>query len=514
MSVPRIVSVLLAAGLALAGLAGAGCSRAPEGGGPPEDNPLVVTQVPATTPLPYELDRLAPLDRYPLGSRIVLVEPALGGASVQPLSAGLAAAGAPAVAPDAETIVFAGLRAEGSNWAIYEATPRRTPRLLVDTGTDCLDPAFLAAGKLVFSCASGDGETPAAARTWSLYTADPRGGSASLQRITFGPGSAFDPTPLQDGRVLFSLGRRRSGGTLPGDAALFTVNPDGTLLEPYHDAHRPGAWYRARQADGAVVSLLAGTEQPKVQLARLGAEDPEGRTPETVSLHTEASALSPGASGAGPVAVRATAAEPLAGGGLLVAGYAGPAGAPGTAAIYRREPGARLLRVAFDSEAWHEVEAVALAPRPAPRGQPSRVDLDSGTGTLLCLDARRSDGVLGPPPDAPAAVRVVVEALVATGSLPGLAPGAPAAADTALASLGSAPVEADGSFYLEIPADLAVRLRTFAAGDRPIAASGWFWVRPGENRMCFGCHEPRTTAPVNRPILAISREPSRLDGAQ
>jgi hypothetical protein len=31
------------------------------------------------------------------------------------------------------------------------------------------------------------------------------------------------------------------------------------------------------------------------------------------------------------------------------------------------------------------------------------------------------------------------------------------------------------------------------------------WVRPGEQRGCIGCHEPRGRAPENRAILAFDQ---------
>ena len=58
---------------------------------------------------------------------------------------------------------------------------------------------------------------------------------------------------------------------------------------------------------------------------------------------------------------------------------------------------------------------------------------------------------------------------------------------------------ADGSVFLEVPADTPLRLRTLDEQGRAVIDSGgWVWVRPAEKRGCIGCHEDRERAPANR----------------
>jgi len=76
---------------------------------------------------------------------------------------------------------------------------------------------------------------------------------------------------------------------------------------------------------------------------------------------------------------------------------------------------------------------------------------------------------------------------------------------------GEVKVEVDGSFFVELPADMPFRLETLDAEGRTIRGpSDWLWVRPGEHRGCIGCHEPRGMAPPNRVPLAVERTASRL----
>jgi hypothetical protein len=76
---------------------------------------------------------------------------------------------------------------------------------------------------------------------------------------------------------------------------------------------------------------------------------------------------------------------------------------------------------------------------------------------------------------------------------------------------GEVKVEVDGSFFVELPADMPFRLEILDAEGRTIRGpSDWLWVRPGEHRGCIGCHEPRGMAPPNRVPLAVERPASVL----
>jgi mono/diheme cytochrome c family protein len=64
--------------------------------------------------------------------------------------------------------------------------------------------------------------------------------------------------------------------------------------------------------------------------------------------------------------------------------------------------------------------------------------------------------------------------------------------------LGYAPIEPDGSFKLEVPADIPLALSVIDADGRAIQThTNWIQVRPGERRTCDGCHSPRRGAALN-----------------
>lgn len=484
-SAPVFIGVVYALGLC------AGCNLLPASERPGDGFGLVVTQVPATDNA--RGDRLSLNERYPTGSRIILV-PADGDIDdARILSGDLAAAGAPDVAPAADSILFMGRRTADSAWAIFVVATRGSrPRKIVTWDRDCADPAHLAGDRLVFTCADGsEGRPVDSAPSFSLYVADRS--TSEIERITFGPGSAFDPTPLQDGRILFSMSRKPvSGRREAASTALFTINPDGSLLEPFHGSHlEPGFRLRSRQTpDGGAIFVAADEAWSDPRVETLDARHPQA--PGT-RLRM---ALPIGYAGTSGASVIPGAAEPLPDGGTVVAARpyrTTDEGMDGSWGIFLLPFGEQRLEPLLDTPDWDEVEAIPLIPTPAPKGRPSALDHNLSTGMLLCYDALRSDGTVGPAPGAPRPARVGVQTL-----------------ESSAVDLGSSAIEADGSFFLEVPADVPIRVRTFDVDGVEIATSGWFWVRPGEVRACFGCHESREMAPVNRYIEAIAAPPVQV----
>ena len=64
--------------------------------------------------------------------------------------------------------------------------------------------------------------------------------------------------------------------------------------------------------------------------------------------------------------------------------------------------------------------------------------------------------------------------------------------------LGYAQVEPDGSFKLQVPADIPLGLQIVDAKGRAFQThTNWIQVRPGERRTCDGCHSPRRGASLN-----------------
>jgi hypothetical protein len=135
--------------------------------------------------------------------------------------------------------------------------------------------------------------------------------------------------------------------------------------------------------------------------------------------------------------------------------------------------------------------ATPAEPRTLPPVLTSVVRPERKTGTLLCLDVYASTLPAIAALPRGAIQRVRIAALGAGG-------------EESLA--GEAPVAADGSFFVEVPADLPLRIHLLGEGGKVLASfSSGIWVRPNENHACLGCHEDRELAPENRQPLALQR---------
>jgi hypothetical protein len=182
--------------------------------------------------------------------------------------------------------------------------------------------------------------------------------------------------------------------------------------------------------------------------------------------------------------------------------------------VYRAPSAGGDLELLFDDPDWDEIEAVPAIPRKEPGLRPGHLYKSRSTenfGTLLGYDANRSDGRFGPPMgSAKASILRISQAwpatpgeLMATAVLPGYGL-------YREVELGKAVIEGDGSFFVEVPSDVPLRVTTLDADREEIATSEWFWVRRNEVRACFGCHEGPEAMPINRPLEALTRRPIRL----
>jgi len=78
--------------------------------------------------------------------------------------------------------------------------------------------------------------------------------------------------------------------------------------------------------------------------------------------------------------------------------------------------------------------------------------------------------------------------------------------------LGMAPLAADGSFYVEAPADRLMHFQVLDSDRRVVGnQKTWIYPRPGETKGCIGCHEnPHTTTRGNDPLASHYRPLSFL----
>ena len=63
--------------------------------------------------------------------------------------------------------------------------------------------------------------------------------------------------------------------------------------------------------------------------------------------------------------------------------------------------------------------------------------------------------------------------------------------------LGEVPIEKDGSFNIEVPANTPIELQTLDADGLALRTCSWIWAKNHEPRGCIGCHEDGELTPEN-----------------
>jgi hypothetical protein len=396
-------------------------------------------------------------ERFPQGAELMV----LRDGRMDPLVSGFAASADASVSFDGKAVLFAGKKQAGDPWQIWEtAADGGTPRLISGGAADRIRPLWMPDDRLVYARREAG---PFVLETTSLD-------GANVLQLSYAPGNFIPDDVLRDGRVLFESGFPLGEGQTP---ELYLVYADGSGVESVrcdHPAARPGAGreHGTQMASGDVVF----THGPR--LGRFAS-----------ALADEAPIAAPAGEYAGDIAELPDGSWLLA---MRKPGekhYALAAWKPGSTnpAFLARDPAHDL------------VEPVVIGPRAVPNRHPTALH-PWKTGNLLALNAHLTRG--GTLKTAPVTVRVETM-------------------DDAAQPLriGTAPVEKDGSFFVQAAGDRPLRFILLdAAGHTIRREQGWFWIRSGEQRICVGCHTGPERAPDNRvpDVLLRSTTPADVTG--
>jgi hypothetical protein len=400
------------------------------------------------------------------------------------VSGDLFAAGDPRLSPDGQSILFCGKADSNAPWQIYRADFRsKAPRRLTEMTGGAMHPAWLPDGRFVFvspvtrlTPITSEPAKPA------IYAQDLEGGNT--ERLTSSANAISHCTVLRDGRILFVAELNSATGTHDG---LFTINSDGTEVTAFAALHDlPSRIRRPRELpDGRVVFLATRLDLPEAEerLEQVELSRPFSSRRLVDPLSTSA----------------VLAAEPGLQFSLLAA--VTPDTSPelnlSNTAIVGLDDQTTQLQLLFDDPNWEDLEAVQCAARMKPMGRLSTVNRDLDFGRILCLNANLTQGpdALPSHTERPAS-RIRFVALTAEGQAE---------------ELGETDVHPDGSFLVEVPADRPLGLVTLDRDGQVIRRlHSSFWVRPGENRACIGCHEPHNQSPDNFRPLAVKDSPVRI----
>ena len=435
------------------------------------------------------------------GSRIVLLA-RHGSPAV--LTPEFAAAADPSVSFDGKRILFSGKRTAQDTWDIWEMDPDGKNKRQITRGFgNCREPEYLARSSITppdfdnkvrwitfISDAAGTYQEGRPEFATSLYAAslEPVEGRGSVtRRTTFNLSSDFSPTVLQDGRVLFTS--RQKYANSPEKFPLLAANWDGTGLNLFCGTDQ-GAYFKTMAC-----------EMPDRTLVFVESANPtdSGGRLARVSFRRPLHSYDPLSRGTGLYLYPHPAPD-----GTLVVSFSSGKESYG---IYlfdfeKGMPGEQI----FDDPKWEDLDAQAVVPRPEPQGLISAV-VDSLTwGHLHCLSVYESNM-----PEVKAIrkgdVKRVrfVEGVPASATEQRRSPSQPIP-DAGTRLLGEAPVEPDGSFFVEVPADTPFLMQLLDEKGKVLETMPrWIWVRRGTSRGCIGCHENKELAPENRVSDAVRK---------
>jgi hypothetical protein len=410
--------------------------------------------------------------RFPAGSRIVRFEKE--SRRLADLTQDFFCAADPRISFDGSKVLFAAKKDAATAWQIWEMNTDGTEqRQVTHCPKDCLSPAYLPREAIAFSGEVPDGDGTGA---YQLFVAKLDG--SDVQQITFGPGDYQLETVLQNGLILASA---RSPLEMPEKSKhsrnLYTMRPDGTALAAFRsDREDPAIRSQAEELDDGSVVFVKNTKLDSEIGGNLAAIE-RGATHNSIIGPLSASIWS-------PRQLEATR--------LIVARRVSSPAAAAKFDLYSFD----FIHGKFQAPIYHDselssIEANPIAAHAAPRWYWSTLRPDIKMGYFICLDASLSDeGLKGRLAQFPNRVRVLE-----------LDP-----STDKEASLGEAPVERDGSFYIAVPPDRPVRFELLSSEGKVMRAQkSWIWARSGEEHGCVGCHEDRAVAPENRWPLALRR---------
>lgn len=396
----------------------------------------------------------------------------------------------PSVSFDGEAILFAGKKNLGDYWQIWQVRRNGSGlKQLVKRNADCVSPLW--AGPLfhlddtetsdqILFVSTESMQSGHPDNVYSLYACDTTG--HRVTRITHNPYSDYNPTVLPNGRVVYT-GWREADSSL--HSSLQAVSIDGTDLMPFYGNFEPPR----------IKEMAAASANERVYF--IEAEQSDALGGGALSYVSRRRPLKTHAVLTQEKNGFYTSPCPLPDGGLL-ASYR-RAEEDSCYGVYRLSPdsGERIATVR-QTPGWHCVDTQVLAPRDKVRGRATVVDVRAKVGVFYCLDVYQSDRpeMQGVPRGTVKTVQVLQgnEAQLGTSKV-----------------LGSAPVEPDGSFQIEVPADVPLALQLLNEKGQTIAAQKtWTWVKPRENRGCIGCHEDRELAPPNRLVEAIKKPAAKI----
>ncbi len=417
----------------------------------------------------------------------------------------------PEMSWDATHVIFARRGQDDPWWQIYRINVDGTGlRQLTFGPFHHVGPAYLPDGRIVLATTrSGirDEYHGYPCTVMSVMNAD----GSDLQPIATNIGRDNEPALLADGRLAFSrlevfYSRNKT------ELTLHAAHLDGTLDAVLYGPERRTYW---RQLNHGPRTPADGQENPLThRVLRMTQPQPmpDGRH---VVVVTQGGLALVGTRRDREEIITPNNAErayttplPLPDGTVLCASTRKtPDRAQVDLGLYLFDPATRELELVYNDPGAADFEARPVWPRRPPPLRPARAERGAYRGRLLCTSVFATQ-------EREAAER---------GRMVRLIEGVPQPArhsthtnpwtvwknhgGTFARVLGTAPLAADGSFYVEVPADRLMHFQVLDSDRRVVGNQlTWIYARPGETKSCVGCHEnPHTTTRGNDPLASHYR---------
>jgi len=432
-----------------------------------------------------------------IGRTLAVLSPAGPEGAVRVLvDAGKGALGSPSVTFDGGSVLFS-MAAEGTAFFHIHRVPADggEPVRLTEGPFHDTDPAELPDGRIIFSSTRiGTFEEYHGSPSRALFVMDADG--SNIQPITHTPIFDDEPKVLADGRVAFVRSDNFFGRSKV-ETQIHAIAPDGTAGQTEFGAD-VGAVYGKRLRE-----LGYGSPAPLPD-GRIAVISNQGNF--LADPGTDASTFQKLPGGLGDLAALPD--------GRLLATLLADGGDRRSRVIAIIDPEDMSVHRIHESDTTLHSPAF-LGPRPRPPAWPGmvrgpHVGHPEATGFLYAQDVRitrktKADW------DQIRAIRVLKSRALSTRS----SHWDFVHQGKEVTELGTVPIAADGSFYVEVPADVPIALQAVdAEGRSELNEMSWTYVRPGEVRSCIGCHEPRQAAPPPKggAALALSTPPLKLLG--
>jgi hypothetical protein len=436
----------------------------------------------------------------------------------------------PCVSFDGKKILFSMRPPGGTNRNIYEIGADGTGlRQVTSGGGHDFDPQYLPDNTIMFtSSRSHHMDEYNHSPSENLYTCNMDG--SNLHQVSFNMSDDFDPTLMPDGRIVYT---RWEHFGQQNRFPLFVANPDGTHFFHEFGPHSRNFFHAQPTPDGRLIAIestrIEGDAGPIAVLKlEQGPADP---VTDTNSMHWDVLTTQVNNNGAPwPYGVFKYP-FPL-GGNTYIASYSLPAAAEdqvdyGLYTFTLKQTGAGTpadpatlsienLTFLYNDPNSNEYDAQLIAPHAKPPVIAPVANNSVTYGDLFADDVFFRSNVDGQEvpvkgTDSIDSVAVIVGIPTQQGEMNDFS----ANEFEKRALLGFAPVQADGSFAIRVPANTPVSFATLDnLGRAFVNKRTWLYVQPGEQvKNCTGCHEDRglVTAPTNLNPIAKTLPPTDLN---